>query len=64
MFSMITNLAKAAVAVVATPVYLAVDVITLPASSLVDSNRGPFDRTAECLKTASDDLKAAIKPQD
>jgi len=62
MFSMLTNLTKAAVAVAVSPVALAVDIVTLPdsASSL---DKGPFDRTAKVLGAAGDAVSKAIKPE-
>lgn len=44
MLRTLTNLTKAVAAVVATPVAILADVVTLPASSW-DPHRGPFDRT-------------------
>lgn len=61
MFSMLTNLAKAAVSVVAAPVALVVDVVTLPACAYSDSDRGPFGRTGAMLDSAGDALKEAVK---
>lgn len=61
MFNLLTNLVKAAVAVAASPVAATVDLVTLPASSL-DPQRGPFDRTADLLKTAGECIDEAVKP--
>ncbi len=60
---MLTNLLKAAVAVVVTPVAIVADILTLPASSL-DPYRGPFDRTAKRLEQAGEALDAAVKPEE
>lgn len=60
---MFTNLLKAAVAVVVTPVALVADIVTLPASA-EDLHRGPFDRTASMLKTAADNVNKAVNPND
>jgi hypothetical protein len=61
MFGMLTNVAKAAVSVVAAPIALAVDVVTLPASSM-DPHCGAFDRTAELLDNVGDCITKAVKP--
>lgn len=45
---MLDNLLKAAVAIVAAPVALVVDIVTLPASA-EHPTRGAFDRTAAML---------------
>lgn len=47
-----SNITKAALNVAVAPVALAVDVLTLPASS-TDLHRGPFDRTGNCLNRAA-----------
>lgn len=60
MFSVLTNLAKAAAAVAVAPVAVVVDVVTLPASAN-DWNKGPFDRTAKVLGAAGDAVSKAIK---
>lgn len=59
--NMFTNLAKAAIAVVTTPVALVADVLTLPASSM-EPHRGPFDRTARRLEQAGQAMDEALKP--
>jgi hypothetical protein len=56
------NLTKAAVAVVATPVALVADVLTLPASSM-DPYRGPFDRTGRMLNRVGECIDEATKPE-
>lgn len=61
MFNTLSNLAKAAVATVLTPVAVVADVLTLPASSM-DPHRGPFDRTEAMLKSAGECFQEAIKP--
>lgn len=61
MFGMLTNLTKAALAVAVSPVALAVDIVTLPASA--GSNNGPFDRTTAVLGAAGDAVTKAIKPE-
>lgn len=62
MFGTLTNLTKAAVAVAVSPVALAVDIVTLPASA-ESVNRGAFDRTAKCFKQAGKALDAAVAPE-
>lgn len=62
MLNMLTNLTNAAVAVVASPLAIAADVLTLPASSM-DPHRGPFDRTAKVLSAAGQCFKEAVKPE-
>lgn len=57
---MLGNLLKAAVAVVASPVALVVDIVTLPASA-ERPTRGAFDRTAAMLDAAGENMKQAIK---
>lgn len=57
---MFGNLLKAAVAVVAAPVALVVDIVTLPASA-EHSTCGAFDRTAAMLDAAGDNMKQAVK---
>lgn len=59
MFGVLTNLAKAAVAVAATPVALAADIVTLPASAS-SIHGGPFDRTASMLTAAGECVKEAV----
>lgn len=62
MFGMLEGLAKATVAVALTPVAVVADVVTLPASA-DDPRRGPFDRTANMLETAGDNIKEALQPK-
>ena len=62
MFGMLENLAKAAVSVVAAPVALVADIVTLPASA-EDPHRDPFGRTAALLGNAGDCMKEAVKPR-
>lgn len=57
---MIGNLLKAAVAIVAAPVALVVDIVTLPASA-EHPTRGAFDRTATMLDAAGENMKQAVK---
>ncbi len=52
---MFTELFKAATALVATPVALAADLLTLPA------NDDPFRRTGDMLNFVGDNFKEAIK---
>lgn len=61
MFDSLINLTKAAASVALTPVAVAVDVLTLPATSM-DLNRGPFDNTAALLKNAGECTKQALAP--
>lgn len=57
---MLDNLLKAAVAIVAAPVALVVDIVTLPASA-EHPTRGAFDRTAAMLDAAGDNMKQTVK---
>ena len=57
---MFGKLLKAAVAVAVSPVALAVDIITIPASA-DKIGVGPFDRTAGLLKAAGKNVKDAVK---
>ena len=57
---MLGNLFKAAVAVVAAPVALVVDIVTLPASA-EHPTRGAFDRTAAMLDAAGENVKQFVK---
>lgn len=59
---MLGNLLKAAVAVVAAPVALVLDIVTLPASA-EHPTRGAFDRTAAMLDAAGDNMKQAVKKE-
>lgn len=59
--NVLTNILKAVVAVAAAPVVVIADVATLPASA--HAGRGPFDKTADVLRTAGKALDAAIKPE-
>jgi hypothetical protein len=61
MFNILTNLTKAAVAVVLTPVAVVADIVTLPASA---EKRGahPFGKTGALLKAAADAANEAVKP--
>ena len=60
MFSMLTNLTKAAVSVALSPIALVVDVVTLPASS-EHPTKGAFDNTAALLKNAGKQASDAVK---
>lgn len=60
MFSLLSNLTKAAVSVALSPVALAVDIVTLPASA-EDPKRGAFDRTAKLLDAAGSAIVKATK---
>lgn len=61
MFSMLTNLTKATIAVAIVPVDLIIDVVTLPASGC-DPQRGVFDHTAKRLQQASKAVDTALRP--
>ena len=61
MFGMIESLAKAAVATVATPVALAVDIVKIPVTA-GELNKGPFDNTSAMLKAVGDNVSDAVKP--
>ncbi len=56
---MIGNLFKAAVSVALTPVALAVDLVTLPASA-DDLRRSPFDRAGKLLNAAGDNINKEV----
>lgn len=58
MFSILSNLAKAAVAVAVTPVTLAVDIVSLPGTAYGDGE--PFEHTAKALGQASKAFDAAV----
>jgi hypothetical protein len=60
MFSMLTNLTKAAVSVALTPVAVVVDVITLPVSA-EHPTKGAFDNTSALLKNAGKQVSEAVK---
>lgn len=62
MFSMLTNIAKAAVSVVAAPVALVVDVITLPSTAM--EGKDPFARTGAILNSAGNAINAAVKEKE
>ena len=57
---MLGNLLKVAVAVIAAPVALVADIVTLPASA-EHPTRGAFDRTASMLDAVGDNMKQAVK---
>lgn len=57
---MLGNLLKAAVAVVAAPAALVVDIVTLPASA-EHPTRGAFDRTTAMLDAAGENVKQFVK---
>ena len=59
--SIFANLTKACVGVVASPVMLVADLLTLPSSAY--DNKPAFGRTAKTLNAAGDCLAAAIKPK-
>jgi hypothetical protein len=59
MFGLIESLAKAAVAVVVTPVALVADIVSLPASA--ESNEHPFKNTGKALSAVEKNLTDAVK---
>ena len=59
MFSILTNLTKSAVAVVATPVALVADVLTLPSSAM--DGRDAFGKTGQMLDAAGKAITEATK---
>jgi len=61
LFDALTNVTKAVVAVAVSPMALAVDIVTLPASA-DDFNKGPFDRTGKLLSTAGECISKAVEP--
>jgi len=60
MFGLIGNLAKAAVAVALTPVALAVDIVTIPASAERGEDH-PFQRTGNLLNSVGDSVKKSLE---
>lgn len=62
MFSIINDLAKAAVGVVLTPVAIVADIVTLP-SSAEDPQRGAFDHTEAVIDSVAKNLKNAVSPE-
>lgn len=62
MFGLLESLTKAAVAVAVTPIDLAIDVVTLPASSM-DPHRGPFERTGKRLEQVAQNVNDAVAPR-
>ena len=58
--SIFGSLTKAALNVVAAPIALVVDVVTLPVSS-TELHKGPFDRTANCLNRAAESTNDALE---
>lgn len=58
---MITNLFKSALAVIATPVALIADVLTLPSTAYNDTQ--PFAHTAKKLNQAAEAFNASVAPQ-
>lgn len=61
MIKSLSNLTKAAVSVMLTPITLAVDVCTLPESAYND--RHPFSRTGQMLTNAGKCAKRALEPK-
>lgn len=59
MFGILGNLTKAVVAVALTPVALAVDIVTLPASAERGENH-PFGRTGDLLNAAGKNISKAV----
>lgn len=59
MFGLLENLLKATVAVVVTPVALAVDIVALPFDAT--SDKDAFSRTSGLLEAAGDALTKAVK---
>lgn len=60
MFSMLSNLTKAAVSVALAPVVIVVDVVTLPATA-DDPRKGAFDNTAKLLSNAGECISKAVE---
>lgn len=58
---MFSNLLKAVVGVVVTPVSIVADIVTLPSTAY--ENKGPFDRTAKTLNQVSAAIDAALTPE-
>lgn len=62
MLGTLINLSKAGLALVATPVAAAVDVVTLPATA--ERGAPPFGCAARCLERAGQAFDAACDPQE
>lgn len=62
LFNALANVAKAGIAVAASPVALVADIVTLPGSAC-DPHAGPFDRTAAMLNAAGKCISEAVKPE-
>jgi len=60
MLRTLTNLTKAAAAVVITPAAIVADVLTLPGSAF--DNKAPFHRTGRLLSAAGRAAAEAVKP--
>jgi hypothetical protein len=60
--NLFTNLIKATVVTVVTPVTLIADVLTLPSTAF--HGKPPFGRTEDMLDRAADAFKAAVKVDD
>lgn len=61
MFGMLEKLTKATVAFALSPVALAVDIVTLPASAYRGDSH-PFGRTEKLLDSAGENIKKSISP--
>lgn len=60
-FDALTNVAKAGIAVAASPVALVADIVTLPAAAYDD--KPPFGRTGKMLNAAGKCITEAVKPE-
>lgn len=60
--NVLTNLTKASVAIVVTPVAVVADVFSLPASA--ESNKPTFGMTAKMLNAAGNCISEAVKPTE
>jgi hypothetical protein len=60
MFDILANVVKAGVAVVASPVALVADIVTLPSTAL--DGKPAFGRTGKMLGAAGDCISEAVRP--
>lgn len=61
LFSSLTNVVKAGIAVTVSPVALVADIVTLPGSAV--DNKPPFARTAKMLNAAGECISQAVKSE-
>lgn len=61
LFSTLTNVAKAGIAVAVSPVAVVADILTLPSSAY--DNRPAFGRAGKLFDAAGKCIAAAVKPE-